>query len=208
MIFRMYTYCDFYYLSMYLSICMGEVLGDLVEISIRTWLCLEIFFALVYAVSYLPLYAIVLVYFIFGWFLFGWMLLISNTMNRIKLQLIPRINIHATVNESSNLLSQDLFSPPKYLNKKLERRTAIGRYLKGEPANKHQLLFTLADRKGPEFAIFLIRLIMLLSAIYISGLLFICYTAPEWWYGLIYVPLAIIPVAMGGFIYAPRVLRL
>jgi len=188
---------------------MGEVLGDLVEISPRTWLALELFFVFVYAASYLPYIGFVVVYFVFGWILLFWMALIAMQLNRIKLALAPRLKKNKAVNESSGLLEASEFRPPSFLSLKLQRRTAIGRiFIHKAPANKHQLLF-YGNSKGPALLVFMIRLVILLSAIYISGLLIICYLPDtEWWQILIYIPLSLLPVVILAFFYTPRVIRL
>jgi len=192
----------------YLCYCLGHALGDLVEISPLTWVCLEIFFTGVYIVSWFPFSFNIFMYFLWGWILLGWMAFIAVTGNQIKLSLVPRYNSRKgplSLNEGSALLGEQ-FSPPKFLRLKLKRRTKLGKFLFGAPANKHQMLF-VANRKGPEFMLFNIRLIVLLSSIEIAGLAFVCYSAPEWWYFTFYVPLALLPIICLAF-YTPRVLRL
>ena len=160
-----------------MSFCLGDALGHLVEISPLTWGALEIFFTLVYIVSFIP-YGITVGYFLLGWILLGWMAAIAIKLNQIKLKLVPRYqsNKHkelATVNEGSSLLSGEQFQTPKFLSLKLRRRTTLGRILFGPAANKHQLLF-VGTSKGPNILLFNIRLILLLSSIYMAALPIIC----------------------------------
>lgn len=192
---------------------MGEVLGDLVEISPRTWVALEVFFCFVFAVSFAPIKIIVIIYWIFGYALLLEMGIIAAHLNKMKLQLIPRVDKHhVAINESAPLLTTKNMEPPAFLKLKLQRRTKLGRFLFGTPANKHQLLF-FGNTKGPELLIFVIRLLIILSAIYLSGLLFICYVwikvyEDTWWFIFIIIVVAVIPISILAFFYTPRVLRL
>ena len=162
-------------LSKYLSICMGEVLAEIVEITPRTWLCLEVFFVGVYFASYAPYHILITLFFSFGFVLLAWILAISIKMTRIKNKLVPRLAVRTSINEQTGLLEPKQFEDPLFLSERLVRRTALGKMIFGPPANKHERLFWF-DSKGPELVVFQIRLIVLLCAIYISALVLICAT--------------------------------
>jgi hypothetical protein len=162
-------------LSKYLSICMGHVLAEIVEITPRTWLCLEVFFLGVYLVSFTPYFFFVTFFCLFGYILLAWIFTISFRMTRIRNKLVPRVKVRSSVNEMTGLLEPKEFNDPLYLSERLYRRSTLGKIILGPPANKHERLF-LFDSKGPQLIIFEIRLIVLLSAIYISTVVLISIT--------------------------------
>lgn len=155
---------------------MGDVFRKFVEISPLTWLFLELVFIGVFFVTFLPFWWIIVIYVIIGWVFLGFMALFAMQLNRIKLKLIPRLNVHKkNINEMSSLLSPNNFEIPEFLKLRLQRRSSLGRLLFGQPANKQELLF-LGNTKGPSILVFGIRLIMILSAIYLSTSLFLLAT--------------------------------
>jgi len=192
-------------MSLYFSYIMGEVLGDMVEISPLTWLLLELFFALGYAVTYTPGFVVLTMYFVFGWMLLAALVLVSIHLRQVYSGLVPELKKSSSINETTGLLTD--LDDPDFLYLPLKQRSMLGRLFLGPPANKHQLLF-IFDRKGKHFLVAVIRFIFLLVAIYIGCLLPIVYYSPNWWWGAWQLPLALLPIFILAFLYAPRVVRL
>jgi len=179
---------------MYLSIALGESMGELIEISPWTWAALLVVFYASYAISYLDEVVVVIIYVCAGYVLAFLFALVYAKLGRIQMMLTPAlphlqlsgrpgegsplINEHkrdssdADVGASSTVVSEGEFShsrfPRPYKSKSLEHPSWIAHWVFGAHAsNKHEQLFW-AGGHGVHVLLACIRYIMILVAIYVS----------------------------------------
>lgn len=149
---------------------MGDILGELVEIPIKTWFFLELFFVGLYYAAYLPRFWFTVAYFIFGWLLVLALTMISWKLNHVYLSVTPRLHVYDSLNEATALVTSNSFLPPLYLRNQLKKKTTLQKLLFGpKPSNKQELIFWSGNR-GKHMIVGAIRFIIILSAIYIAGL--------------------------------------
>merc|ERR1712032_28558 len=136
------------------------------------------------------------------------MLLLAVKLNRTKLKLVPLLDSNVSINETTGLLDESSLRYPRFLREmKPCRRNGFSRHFYGKTSNKQERLFWF-DSHGPEFAMFIVRLVILLSAIFLAVLTVFCIKVPEYWYLGILLPVGLVPILWSGFFYTPRILRL
>ena len=123
---------------------LGEMLGELVEISPFVWFLLFLFFCFCWVFTFLPVNAVIPFYVAFGWALLVCFYIVMRKLEMIRLELIPTLKSKADLSINDDELELE---PPRFLKKPLLTRGPVERALLGPPANKHQLLFWF-DRRG------------------------------------------------------------
>lgn len=206
---RDFEYCE------YLSLALGELLGEVVEINPWTWLVLELLFLIFWGVSNINETVLFIVVLVAAYTLLLVLYVVSKKLDRIRHLLIKapsheRRKILAeegAINETTPLVSAER---PPFLELTLRPRSALGEFFLGKPPNKHQMLFWF-DRKGEEFLQMVLRVVLILSAIYVALVAVefapIVYRKYPLWLFLALAVAAAAPLIPLYLVYTPHIIR-
>jgi calmodulin len=180
--------------SKYLSLLLGELLGEIVEITPVIWIGLEVFLFLICAASLLSAEVFFGIWVAIAWVFFFSAYLMSRNLEHIRKMVTPNvkdvsfsngaaINADLEMSETSSLLpdfnqfqvldkqSNEMITiysaRPAYLNQPLRVRSSFGKNFLGKPPNRHEACFPF-DRHGVHFYVQIFRLLLLLMSVYLA----------------------------------------
>mmetsp|Transcript_22292 Transcript_22292/g.55923 ORF Transcript_22292/g.55923 Transcript_22292/m.55923 type:complete len:689 (-) Transcript_22292:930-2996(-) len=203
--------------SEYLTINLGETVGEIVEVPVHIWLFFALFFVGIWGITFVHEKIYTIMFVCWGWILLAATVVMFFKIHSIfdKLTVTPEVTTDHTwmratgLDPQKNRQNGNKLRPP-YLNNPPHKRSALGRLFFGSPPNAHQQLFFF-DKKGVHFMVNFFCVLLLMIALYISILSLhfgkVMYNTFPLWAFIVMLSLSILPIVLVAFYYTPSIIR-